>query len=114
MLGILFGLFVIGAQPVAAGLLQVPWDKLAHAGVFALLAVAIALSFGGWGWRMSALGLLGALLVGLLDEWHQMFLPGRQAGWDDFAADASGALLGLLCMTAVHRTWLRRAAGNPP
>ena len=47
------GLFVDGAQPVAVGLLTAPWDKLAHATVFA---------------------------VGVADELHQATLPGR-AGW---------------------------------
>jgi len=35
------GLFVGGAQPVAVGLFAPPWDKLAHAGVFGVLAVLL-------------------------------------------------------------------------
>ena len=98
-LGILVGLFGLGAQPVAVGLIPVPWDKVAHAAVFAVLAVAIGLASGLRGWRMVLLAVLGALLVGVLDEWHQMFLPGRQAGWDDLAADVVGGLLGAWLVT---------------
>ena len=46
------------------------------------------------GTRMVVLAFAGALLVGVADELHQATLPGRQAGWDDLAADAIGALIG--------------------
>ena len=94
VLGILLGLFGLGAQPVAVGLVPVPWDKVAHAAVFAVLAAALGLASGLRGWRMVMLAVIGALLVGALDEWHQMFLPGRQAGLNDLAADGVGGLLG--------------------
>lgn len=94
VLGILIGLFGLGAQPVAVGLVPVPWDKVAHAAVFAVLAAAVGVASGLRGWRMVMLAVIGALLVGALDEWHQMFLPGRQAGVDDLAADVLGGLLG--------------------
>jgi hypothetical protein len=46
------GLFVGAAQPVAVGLLTEPWDKLAHATVFAvltaLLADAVGIGVGLW------------------------------------------------------------------
>lgn len=88
------GLWVGGAQPVAVGLIPPPWDKLAHAVVFAVLAAAIGYASGLRGWRVALLGFAGALLVGAVDELHQMTLPGRSAGWDDLAADALGAALG--------------------
>ena len=40
------------------------------------------------------LAFAGALAIGIADELHQATLPGRQAGWDDLAADAVGALIG--------------------
>ncbi len=40
----------------------------------------------------------------LLDEWHQSFVPGRDAAALDVAADVVGALVGV----AVHRAWARR------
>ena len=91
---IVLSLFVGGAQPVAVNLVPAPWDKLAHASVFALLAIAIGLASGLTGWRMLMLAVFSVLLVGALDEWHQAFLPGRQAGWDDLMADTLGGVLG--------------------
>lgn len=94
-LGIILSLFLGGAQPVAVNLIPEPWDKLAHAVVFALLALAIGVASGFHGWHRLAIALCGSLLVGMLDEWHQMYLPGRQAGWSDLAADAVGSLFGM-------------------
>lgn len=93
------GLFFGGAQPYAVGLIPPPWDKFAHAAVFALLAAAIGYASGLRGARMGWLGFACAALVGVADEWHQSTLPGRAAGWDDLAADAIGAALGA---TALH------------
>jgi VanZ family protein len=98
-LAILFGLFVLGAQSFAVGLIPVPWDKLAHLVVFAVLAAAIGLASGLRGWRMVLLAVGGALLVGVLDEWHQVILPGRQVGLDDLAADVVGGLIGALLVS---------------
>jgi VanZ family protein len=41
---------------------------------------------------MAAVALLAA--VGATDEIHQIFIPGRKAGLDDFAASVLGAGLG--------------------
>jgi VanZ family protein len=65
-----------------------------HALVFALLACAIGYASGLRGRSMLWLAFVGATLVGAFDEWHQIFLPGRSADWDDLAADAMGAALG--------------------
>ena len=92
------GLWVGGALPVAVGLVPAPWDKLVHSLVFALLAAAVGLACGARGWRGAALGFGAALAVGVADEWHQAYLPGRSAGWDDLAADALGAALGALAL----------------
>lgn len=85
----LLALFVGGAQPFAVGLIPVPWDKLAHAVFFFIFSFLLA--------RFSSLPLawviVFALLVGAADEVHQLFLPGRSAGWDDWLADVSGACL---------------------
>ena len=91
------GLFIGGAQPVAVGLIPVPWDKVAHCVLFAGFAGLIGLSAGLLPLRRSGLLVLafaGALAIGIADELHQATLPGRQAGWDDLAADAVGALIG--------------------
>lgn len=104
------GLWIGGAQPVAVGLFPTPIDKLVHAGVFAVLAAAIGYASGQRGNAMLAVAVGGALLVGMLDEWHQINLPGRSAGWDDLAADAVGAALGarVLRWRATVKGWLLR------
>lgn len=104
------GLFFGGAAPVAVGLFKPPWDKLAHVLTFAVMGVAFGLASGARGWRVPAVVLGGALAVGAMDELHQLWLPGRDAGLDDFAADAAGGLLGALLLTGTYR-WLDRQRG---
>jgi hypothetical protein len=101
--GLPVGLLIGGAQPVAVGLVPAPWDKLVHAGVFAVLAAAIGVASGWRGWPMVLAAFVGAALVGVADEWHQMFLPGRSAGLDDLAADCVGALLGCAALRRATR-----------
>ncbi len=103
--GIILSLFVGGAQPIAVNLIPEPWDKLAHGVVFILLAWAIGMGSGLDGRRRLVVALFGALMVGAADEWHQISLPGRQAGWSDFVADAAGSLIGtaLLAIVRIRR-----------
>jgi VanZ family protein len=96
-------LYVAGAQPVAVGLFPAPWDKLAHLLTFAVVGLAAGLAGGMRGWRMALCCVAGALLVGGMDELHQMVLPGRSASWSDLAADAAGGLLGAAVLTVLHR-----------
>ena len=46
LLALVPGLFVGGAQPVAVGLIPVPWDKVAHCVLFAGFAGLIGLAAG--------------------------------------------------------------------
>jgi VanZ family protein len=43
-----------------------------------------------------------AALYGASDEWHQSFVPGRDASWLDLGMDAVGAWLGALAFWAVR------------
>jgi hypothetical protein len=97
------GLYTLGAQPFAVGLFPAPWDKLAHTSVFALIALATGVASGTTGWRRTLWCVAGAVVLGMLDEWHQAYLPGREAGWDDLAADALGGLLGAAMLYALSR-----------
>ena len=83
-----------GRQSVAVNLIPHPWDKLAHASIFALLACTIGLANGLRGWRKLPIAFFCTLLIGALDEWHQTYLPRREAEWRDFMADAIGSLSG--------------------
>jgi hypothetical protein len=82
-------LFVLGAQPFAVGIVPSPFDKLAHAlafgGLFLVLDSALVLPL--W------LAVTIPLLVSAADEFHQIFLPGRQAGLDDWCAGLCGVAL---------------------
>jgi VanZ family protein len=60
-----------------------------------------------WAWRWALVAWLRhtvaiavsafavAALYGLIDEWHQSFVPGRYASLTDVALDAVGAALGI-------------------
>lgn len=93
-LGLSGALFIGGAQPQAVDLVPAPWDKLAHAVVYAMLTMSCGLLIPAPRTLLPWLGLAAALALGLLDEWHQSGLPGRHAGLDDLLADAAGALAG--------------------
>lgn len=82
-------LFVLAAQPMAAGLFPSPWDKLAHfvcyAGITGLLAV-------GLGDCQPWLLVATVAVLGALDEWHQAYLPGRSADLPDLLTDIAAAI----------------------
>lgn len=87
-------------QPEAAGLVPLPWDKLAHALWFAILAglLVFGLGRGVWPWVLA-----GTLLFAGWDEWHQFALPGRSPGVDDWLADAFGVVTGILITHKIGR-----------
>lgn len=90
---VLLGMFVWGGnQPEAAGLINPPWDKLAHLAWFAVLACLLLVGLGPRWMLAVAVFCLG---VGLWDEWRQLSLPGRSAGWDDLLFDGLGVALGI-------------------
>jgi VanZ family protein len=82
---------------------------LVHFVEFAVLAALIGTAlrvsrvrWGGVAITLIAFGLAAG--CGLLDEAHQAFVPGRQAGLDDALLDAIGAIAGALASGAVWRT----------
>ncbi len=61
----------------------------------ALLARALRLSFGrAMAWRLGAAAFFIGCLYGVSDEWHQSFVPHRDASVFDWTADSIGTLLG--------------------
>ena len=67
-------------------------DKALHALVFGALAAMLWVLAGG----RAALGVFLVVLgIGVLDELHQAFIPGREADIRDLLADAAGAALAL-------------------
>lgn len=89
-------------------------DKLVHILGYGLLAAlllgAMPWRSGGYSVRQIALAALLATLYGLLDEWHQSFVPGRKSDALDVLADALGALLGSSTLWAMTRRLVARPA----
>ena len=94
---------------LASGLIAIGGHLTAYAILAILLWWAIApmaLSVP----RRFVLALMGAVFYGLSDEWHQSFVPGRDASGFDLAIDALGACLGLGVVRFVLRS--RRQRGE--
>ena len=74
-------------------------DHFGHSVGYLMLAVLVfrALAGASWdgvSWRSGAMTVGLSVLYGMSDEFHQMFVPGRTAAWDDVAADFRGAVIG--------------------
>lgn len=88
-----------------------PGDKLLHCLEYAVFGFLLFRSA-----RVLIKGVIPAaaaaaaagILYGLTDEFHQLFVPGRQADPADWAADAVGAALGVLLTVWLQR---RKAVG---
>lgn len=85
--------------------------KLAHFGIFgvegALLGGALLTSLDR---RAPAcgLGMLGCALLGVLNEFHQLFVPGRDGKPTDVLIDAAGGIAGVLFALLLYML-IRRA-----
>ena len=67
-------------------------DKVLHAVVFGALAALLWVLAGG----RATLAVFAAVVgIGVLDELHQFFVPGREADLADLLADAAGAAAAL-------------------
>lgn len=60
-----------------------------------------------WHWREAGIVLLIAGAYAVSDEFHQAFVPSRQASQGDVLLDVGGALLGLLALWQAGR-WCKR------
>ncbi len=73
-------------------------DKVIHALVYSVLGVLSFVAIQRT-WPLKTIwavviAAMAALVYGLTDEFHQRFVPGRMAAWDDVIADGIGGLLG--------------------
>jgi len=82
------------------------WDKLLHTIEYAGLAVLLArallregISVG----RAFVVAAVAASLYGASDEFHQSFVPGRDATPRDWAADTVGGIIGAVGFAAFER-----------
>ena len=99
-------LFYLSSQPI----LPTPdlfayQDKLFHAVAYGLLGVLLLMSFRYQAPRYTgiqkALAVGIASLYGISDEFHQSFVPGREADILDWAADTIGALTAVLMLAFI-------------
>jgi VanZ family protein len=98
VLAAMTAIFIASAQPD----LRPPegvTDKQAHSTAYAVLGVLVARALaGGLGAPLSWWRAAGAVAItiayGGTDEWHQSFVPGRDADLHDVWADAIGAVAG--------------------
>lgn len=86
--------YVGGRSSVPAPRTDLPLDKLAHLSMYGILgllagrAARLSRHRVGWGWFVA-----GGLLLGVLDEFQQHFIPSRSADPLDWLADAAGFII---------------------
>lgn len=68
-----------------------------------LLLIAIRAPRRGWKLRWALLALLIAAGYSAADEWHQSFVPGREASAWDSLLDTTGAAMGVAATWMVFR-----------
>jgi VanZ family protein len=100
MAGVIRGTDVVLADPL---------DKAVHFGAYLLLTLLL--------WRSTGLPLfaLGAALAfGLLDEWRQAYLPGRESDARDLLADLAGVVVAFIwCRGKTARAFFPGPATPP-
>ncbi|MBS1767264.1 MAG: VanZ family protein [Acidobacteria bacterium] len=119
----------LSQQPVYPFGLQLPppFDKLAHASVFAALAFALESALAHERpdlplYKRHLLVFIAVSAFGALDEFHLSFVPGRDADVFDWMADTGGGILGLALISLsrlrsrsrwVAHSWERGVARRP-
>ena len=95
-------IFIMSSQssvPVSGGWGQ---DKLMHFICYGILGFMLARSFKnaqeGLSWKQIALVSLIAFAYGASDEFHQSFVPGREASLGDLLADTLGGIAGAMLL----------------
>lgn len=109
-MGLIFGISAMEQPPLPMP--EFEWftiDKLYHFVEYAILGGLLAIAFvkapprgfrAKWGWSAAA---LIAILYGASDEWHQTFVPGRLATFEDWVADVIGTIVGVLSIYLYYR-----------
>lgn len=94
-----FALLYAGAQPVAAGLIPTPWDKVAHFAVYTAITALLLLGTR-LRWPLTTLGLV--CVLGACDELLQLSLPGRSADLADWLTDIAAGVVTCAVLLAIH------------
>ena len=88
----LLGIFIGGRQPGAGSLFPEPWDKLIHLACYGTLTIITAIAF-----PKLPLPILLVIIVSIAasDEITQIYIPGRSADIEDYAANFLGSFITL-------------------
>jgi VanZ family protein len=81
------------------------FDKVVHLAIYGVLGWLTARAWAN-GSRAAAAMMIAVALVscfGALDEWHQQFIPLRSMDLLDWAADTTGAAIGVILAVAGER-----------
>ena len=82
------------------------FDGVVHFSLYTVLGFTLAWArLRGARYHHGAFILLG-IVLGLLDEFHQSFVPGRTPSMSDVFADAGGVILGYALFVAILARWL--------
>ena len=110
-------IFLLSSQPTLPSTGNVT-DKQAHALAYGSLAFLCLMGLTRWQWRRIAgtavlTAFVLAVLYGISDEIHQMFVPGRTSELADVLADATGAAIAVGAAWAWAILFARRSSIQP-
>jgi VanZ family protein len=80
-----------------------PFDKVVHFVFYGIMAVLLA---HGVGLRWLIVPLILVPVIGAADEWHQFYVPARDASFFDWMADEIGTVVAV----CAYWTWRKRRA----
>ncbi|MBC7364338.1 MAG: VanZ family protein [Candidatus Aminicenantes bacterium] len=100
-------IFFLSSGPINLHLKFFYWDKGWHWLEFSILGFLLAYGFFQVLQDRLPLSIyltfMTGALIGLGDEIHQLFVPGRNCDWKDWLADLSGILAGLVIYLVLDR-----------
>jgi VanZ family protein len=96
--------------------------KCAHMTEYGILAVLVWRALTGtflattrkWNWKIAGIVVLACACYAATDEFHQTFVPSRFGQATDILFDAGGALLALIVLWGLSRTFARREMAQEP
>jgi VanZ family protein len=107
---LLWAAVILCATSIPSSLISLPGhqgylDKVVHFSLYAIFAWLLARhGFGIAGrWPSTALAVIVASAFGVVDEWHQQYIPGRSTEYADWQADTLGAAVGSLAYAVFSR-----------
>ncbi len=112
-------LFFLSEGGASGFTLPVGADKAIHGALYLVLGLAL-----GWAWRKGSAAIPAGVVIlmglgyGVLDEWHQSFVPGRDASVGDAVADAIGVIVGFAifrrrALSFARREWAPTKTRSP-